>query len=437
MTDPKHIVVEGLPAVGKSEILALLERFHPRSLRILPELVKDLVTRHGLDLFRDREQLTQAIADALPEREAQIRSILAEGHLCLEESHLGVHLAYAHALGDTSFVDAYPALAEWVVEPDAYFRLRIDPEESVRRQIARGTAAFEVSVDVLTEMSTRLDRWHAAHGSSPVVIDGDRPPADVLTDVERQLGLRYGVRAEDLVETFDILLLLGRPASGKSEFIDFFTSAPAQGRAAEHHIAPFVVIDDFPILWELFEDDDLWEALDRPRLYSRKCNGNYAVTDPGLWPFLIGKINRAVAASPLMADEFRAGTLIVEFSRGGPTGYADALASLSPEILRRAAILYVSVSFEESWRRNVARYDETDRGGILTHSVPREEMEKTYGTDDWFDLATESLGMLHINGIDVPFATMPNEPESKDPAVLGPRYQRALRPLYKLWKLRA
>ncbi|MGB2982808.1 MAG: hypothetical protein WBC63_02970, partial [Candidatus Bipolaricaulia bacterium] len=281
-----------------------------------------------------------------------------------------------------------------------------------------------------------LNRWHEARKTPLHVIDADRPAHAVLAELEEQLDLTYGARSGDIVDTFDILLLLGRPASGKSEFIDFFTSRSAAVRAKEYHIGPFGVIDDFPILWALFEDDDLWQALGRPRLYSRRCNGNYAVTDYGLWPFLIGKIDRHAAASLRRPGGLARRTLIVEFSRGGSSGYADALSSLSSEVLKRAAILYVSVSFEESWRRNVARYDEADRGGILTHSVPREEMEKTYGTDDWKHLAREGVGTIDVGGIPVPYATMPNEPESKNPDVLGPRYRTALDSLFATWKSR-
>jgi hypothetical protein len=208
----------------------------------------------------------------------------------------------------------------------------------------------------------------------------------------------------------------------------------AAERAEAFRIAPFRVVDDFPILWERFEEDDVWERLGRPRLHSKRCDGNYAVTDDGLWPFLIEKINRRV--EPVLAEPGRLDhrTLIVEFSRGGPTGYADALARFSPAILERAAILYVSVSFEESWRRNIARYDEKLRDGILTHSVPREEMERTYGTDDWRSIAGAPRGTVEIRGIRVPYATMNNEPESTDPIVLSGRYAGALGPLYDAWR---
>ncbi|MEE8593952.1 MAG: hypothetical protein V3T03_07495, partial [Candidatus Bipolaricaulota bacterium] len=234
-------------------------------------------------------------------------------------------------------------------------------------------------------------------------------------------------------ETFDVLLLLGRPASGKSEFIDFMTQVSSDHRAREFFIAPFRIVDDFPILWDLFQQDDDWESVGRERLFSKRCNGNYAVSDDSVWGFLIEQINQRVLKSFSFGEPSSRKTLIIEFSRGGPSGYLSALERLSPEILRRAAALYVSVSFEESWRRNIARYDEKKRDGILTHSVPREEMERTYGTDDWGSLTDGPVGLLRIGDVDIPYATMNNEPESKVPDVLSERYRAALSPLYALW----
>jgi thymidylate kinase len=429
-----HVVVEGLPAVGKSEVLALLERFHPDSVRVLPELVKEIVERDGLDLYRDREALTTAILEALPERRARILEILDRGFLCLEESHLGVHRAYSLALGDTGFVEAYERLRDALPTPDAFLRLEIPVQRSLQRQRARGTPGYEVDAAVLERTLSELDRWHAARATRLIRVDADRPAHEMVSDLAEALGLSYGAPRESLRDTFDVLLLLGRPASGKSEFIDFMEGLSAAERAEAFRIAPFRVVDDFPILWERFEEDDVWERLGRPRLHSKRCDGNYAVTDDGLWPFLIEKINRRV--EPVLTEPGRLDhrTLIVEFSRGGPTGYADALTRLSPAILEHAAILYVSVSFEESWRRNIARYDEKLRGGVLTHSVPREEMERTYGTDDWSSIAGAPRGTVEIRGIRVPYATMNNEPESTDPIVLSGRYAGALGPLYDAWR---
>lgn len=87
-------------------------------------------------------------------------------------------------------------------------------------------------------------------------------------------------------------------------------------------------------------------------------------------------------------------TVVIEFARGGPEGteppitppfgYEYALGLLSPEILRRAAILYVQVTPEESRRRN----DDRGRPGlegdasILHHGVPEAVMRGDYGIDD-------------------------------------------------------
>jgi len=429
-----HVIVEGLPAVGKSEALALLERFYPESVRVLPELVKQIVETEGLDLFRDRAKLTAAIAAALPARRTQIDKLCQQGYLCLEESHLGVHRAYSVALGDTGFVDAYEELQDMSPMPDAFVRLEIPMACSLRRQLARATPDFEVDAAVLDRMLSELDWWHADHETRLIRIYADRPAHATLQELTEALHLSYGASCSELGDTFDIILLLGRPASGKSEFIDFMSRMEARTRADRFHIAPFDVTDDFPILWERFEEDDIWEKLGCPRLHSKRCNGNYAVTDEALWGFLIEKINRradVLLAKPGALDHR---TMIIEFSRGGPTGYADALSQLSPTILKHAAILYVSVSFDESWRRNIARYDEKRRHGILTHSVPREEMEQTYGIDDWSAIAGKTHGIVTVGEIPIPYATMHNEPESIDPHELSRRYHRALLPLYETWQ---
>ncbi|MFC2081949.1 hypothetical protein ACFLR0_02075 [Candidatus Bipolaricaulota bacterium] len=430
----RYVVIEGLPAAGKSEVLELLARFYPDRVRVFPELVKEIVLDRCLDLFADRAQLTEAIQLALPERHAAIREAIDAGFLCLEESHLGVHYAYAVALGDETFGEGCAEPSAAAPRPDAVLRLDIPLSRSVERQAARGTSRFDVDAATLTSMLARLDRWHADHGVSPVRVDADRPAHAVIEALEDLLGLTYGAPDDVLDQTLDVLLLLGRPASGKSEFIDFFTRCPVDERARTYRIAPFHVLDDFPILWEKFEEDDIWENLGRGRLYSKRCSGNYSVNDDALWPFLIERINAKAEDLLEPPAALKHGTLIIEFSRGGSTGYADALARLSSRILERATALYVSVSFEESWRRNIARYDEKARDGILTHSVPREEMERTYGTDDWFSLTDGGCGVLDAGGFSLPYATLPNEPESVDPIVLGDRYRAALDPLYRTWR---
>ncbi len=428
----RHVVVEGLPAVGKSEILAVLSRFYPERVRVLPEIVKEVATRRGIDLFAERPRLAEAILAEVPRRLSEVERVLAEGRLCLEESHLGVHLAYSLALGDRAFVEAYAKIEEDLPVPDLYVSLEIPIAASLVRQRSRGTPQFEVEGPILEAMRSHLRNWHARRGDRVVRIDADRPPSAVLADVERALELPYVSAGLPPCEAFEVLLLLGRPASGKSEFIDFMENCPLERRIERYHIGPFQVVDDFPVLWEKCEEDDLWERLGRPRLHSRKADGNYAVTDEGLWPFLIGKIDEK--AGRFLATAPAGRTLLIEFSRGGRSAYADALALLSPFLLSRAAILYLSVSFTESLRRNAARYDQARRDGVLTHSVPREEMERTYALDDWPSLAPSPQGILGVGGGPVPYVAMTNEPESIDPEVLDRRYHAALESLYSLWR---
>lgn len=234
--------------------------------------------------------------------------------------------------------------------------------------------------------------------------------------------------------TFDHLFILGRPASGKSEFLDFMSKLPAGERASAYHVGRMQVLDDFVWLWEKFEEDDLWERAVGRRLHSRRAGQGYVLGSGELFDFLIEKLNAEICRRHLGDEDFYRGhTLLVEFSRGGEKPYREALARFSPELWRRAAILYVAVSGDESLRRNEARYKEKLKHSILAHRCPEEDMLRFYRDDDWPSLTGgEGSGCLSIAGMRVPFVTMANEPESADPAVLGPRYGAALG---RLWTL--
>lgn len=102
-------------------------------------------------------------------------------------------------------------------------------------------------------------------------------------------------------------------------------------------------------------------------------------------------------------------TVLIEFARGGPEGtepplpdphgYAFSLRYLSPDILRRAAALYVWVTPEESRRRNTDRAIPGLEGdaSILHHGVPEVVMLGDYGVDDFLWLLDRGGG----NTIDV------------------------------------
>ena len=232
--------------------------------------------------------------------------------------------------------------------------------------------------------------------------------------------------------TFPVILLIGRPAAGKSEVIDYLKKMPDGARCAKLHIAPFIEIDDFVWVWQIFEDDRVWERLGRERLLT---DTKLYFKDSFTWNFLIGKINLAFEKYLAQDPDFLcAHTILVEFARGGENGFAEAFAYLSDEILKRAAIVYVSVPYEESFRRNRRRAKPGQENSILYHSLPDEKMEKYYKTNDWEELAGgKSQGIIQVKEHRVPFAVFQNEPEqTDDPAKLGPALEEVFG---KLWKL--
>lgn len=239
--------------------------------------------------------------------------------------------------------------------------------------------------------------------------------------------------------TFDHLMILGRPAAGKSEFIDFMEKTPDEERADKYHIGKFKGVDDFFWLWEKFLEDDMWEEAGYPRIFSERAGeGNYNVRLPDqlkLYDFLFAKFNHKIKkdylSNPSFYDE---GTLFVEFARGREGAYKNALSRLSKEVLEKAAIFYVSVDFEESWRRNVSRYQEKLKHSSLAHMAPRETMEFMYSIDDWRELTeAKEAGYLEFHGVKVPFVTMNNIPELKERGPLAERYGPHLDKLYELW----
>jgi hypothetical protein len=240
-------------------------------------------------------------------------------------------------------------------------------------------------------------------------------------------------------DIFKHLMVLGRPACGKSEFIDFLKHTPEDVRRRRLHIGRLEEVDDFPWLWEKFQEDDVRAKAGQDRLYTQEyMPGNPGMAPKGaeLFDWCMHKFNDVIGNQYLgHPDVYRDATLLIEFSRGGRDGFGKALGMLERRILDPAAILYIQVSREESWRRNVARYQEKLKHSILAHMVPRETYDFFYQIDDWESLTSgKSSGVIDVNGLAVPFVSMDNEPESTDSAVLEERYAGALT---RLWELRS
>ena len=234
--------------------------------------------------------------------------------------------------------------------------------------------------------------------------------------------------------TFDILLLIGRPASGKSEIIDFLTYLPDEIRRERFHIAHVDVHDDFPLLWAWFEEDAILdEKFGLPRLHTDE-QGYFKFQE--LWHLLIERLS--LGYGKLLRDDpsyHEHNTCLIEFSRGSEHGgYAEAFRHLSNEILRHAVIVYVRVPFEESLRKNRRRFNPDKPDSVLEHGLPDEKMERLYRDDDFASIAPGDSGLLAICEQRVPFAVFPNE----DDVTTGKSEQLAARlesVLGELWQI--
>jgi len=266
-------------------------------------------------------------------------------------------------------------------------------------------------------------------------------------------------------ETFDIVLLLALPASGKSEVRRFLANVEPERLKKEFHIGANLQLDDFPYVHMMRRADDelvklgkariFFKSGDRPFIDTRDwgtlihlLNEDYrdlmsknvvkadstadlllrridkagekakiaprlARLDNGTWNTVAAALEKEARA---MLDEkhaaypesFEGKTTVIEAARGGPDkssyplqdplGYQYSLRELDPEILKRAVILYVWVTPEESRRKNTARTNPNDPGSILHHGVPMEVMLNDYGCDDmdYLEKGSEVPGTITV-----------------------------------------
>lgn len=237
-------------------------------------------------------------------------------------------------------------------------------------------------------------------------------------------------------DTFDILILTGRPASGKSEIIDFLNRLPDDVRRTRFHIGRLEILDDFPILWGWFEEDDILSTkFGRPRLHSDE-QGYFISKD--FWHVLIERLSLEYAKKVRDDVSYHDHTTaLIEFSRGTEHGgYTEAFLHLSDEILKRAGIVYVCVPFEESLRKNQRRFNPEKPDSILEHGLTDDKMERLYRDDDWLALAPDESGRLEIRGHNVPYAVFPNEDDvtTGKPDQLADRLESVLGKLWELYR---
>lgn len=236
-------------------------------------------------------------------------------------------------------------------------------------------------------------------------------------------------------DTFDILMLLARPAAGKSETMQFLRTTPLKQRMERFHIGQIDEIDDFPMLWAWFEEDDLLQEMGFPRLHSTP--DGYFIHQH-LWDVLIRRIcleyqkhcrDYATASNPV--------TALIEFARGVEHGgWKSAFRHITPLVASRSAILYIDVSFEESLRKNRQRFNPDRPDSILQHAMTDEKLERLYKDSDWTEVSGGgSQGTIKIAGVQVPFVVFDNQDDVTTPGgePLGVRLEESLNRLWRLY----
>lgn len=229
------------------------------------------------------------------------------------------------------------------------------------------------------------------------------------------------------MHAFKVLLLIARPAAGKSEIINYLKNTPIEERINRFHIGDFEEIDDFPMLWTWFEEDSLLEQMGHSRLHT--TNDGY-FKYPYLWDLLIERMNLEYKKK---LRDFKGDTLILEFSRGTEHGgFQPAFDHLSDQTLQNLAILYIDVPWEESLRKNKQRFNPDRPDSILEHGLPDDKLEKLYRYTDWFDLTQNNPEKLEIKGVEVPYGVFNNRDDvtTAQGQQLGQRLETVLNTLW-------
>ncbi len=191
----RHVILEGKPATGKTEISNVFKIYFPGRIVVLPELATILVREHNLNILKHRKELTDLLRDAVPARAAEVKRLLAERDdtVLFEESHMGVHMAYCEEVNDRFFLDIYDEhIRPHVVSPDLFIRFEMPVPLSVRRQHARETPDVEVSGALVKRAFSRIDRWHKDMGHDKIaIVHTDRSPDLVIAEVLELMGVTY------------------------------------------------------------------------------------------------------------------------------------------------------------------------------------------------------------------------------------------------------
>jgi adenylate kinase family enzyme len=167
------------------------------------------------------------------------------------------------------------------------------------------------------------------------------------------------------------VFLLGRPGCGKSALyheLEKQILASSRAQTIER-------VDDFRKVWARMDGDDLLEQEGKERIYTqRSTEGAYLITDENFFDDIL----KEVSADVLEIDT-PDHLIFLEFAR---PNYVEAIQNFDERILDRCLAIYMDVSFDTCWARNVTRHEAQMTQDGDDHFVYRETMEKLYLHDD-------------------------------------------------------
>jgi len=166
------------------------------------------------------------------------------------------------------------------------------------------------------------------------------------------------------------VFLLGRPGCGKSALYRELEKRILESGQAK----TFERVDDFPIVWARIQRDDALEREGKERIYSRRADGGGYLANDNLFDNILKEVN----ADVLKIDK-PDHMVFIEFAR---PNYVEALQNFDQRILEHCIAVYMEVSFDICWARNVARHAAAMAQDGDDHLVGREAMETLYLHDD-------------------------------------------------------
>lgn len=196
---------------------------------------------------------------------------------------------------------------------------------------------------------------------------------------------------------YKYVFLLGRPGCGKSALYRELEERILESGQA----ITFERVDDFPKLWAAVERDDALEKEGKERIYFERFNdGELSLINDDLFNVILKEVN-----SDVLQIDKPDHMIFLEFAR---SNYVEAVQIFDRSILDNCIAIYMEVSFDICWARNLARHEAAIAEGGDDHLVPRAEMEKRYLYDD------QDAFVQYMQAQNIPVVVVNNEVDGKE-----------------------